>query len=146
MNRLDVIIKCTNKGIEVPENYKPMFYEVLKYYVKNKGGNIRLRLDSPTQKRSIGDKSQNKHLNGHITTISNALQRDFAQVKKYIKYRAIENGYPILTDGEGNPVFDMWENMQGISETECDKKECGILIEMCHIFAAQNNIELIEEN
>lgn len=144
INRLDLMVQCSEKGIEFKPEHKELFNEYKKHALKKHNGYTRIRLDPPRRKRTTGENSQSHHVNGDITAIANALQRDFDQVKKFMKYKAIEHGYPILTDDDGNPVFDLWDHMQGISETDCSVEECGILIETCHVFAAENGIELKE--
>lgn len=144
MIRLDLMVQCTDKGIEFKPEHKGLFNEYKKDVLKKHNGYTRIRLDPPKRKRTTGEKSQSHHVNGHIDTIANALNRDKAHVKMYMKYLAIENGYPILKDEDSNPVFDLWNHVQGISETDCSVSECAILIETCHIFAAQNKIVLKE--
>ena len=142
--KLDIMVKVTGKGIEVPPNHKPYYREILKYCIDKKGGYARLQLSPVVQKRTTGEKSQSHHFNGHVKSIADALQRKPEQVKKYMKYLAIENGFPVLKDQDDIPVFDLWDNVQGISETDSSIVECAILIETCHIYAAKNGIELNE--
>lgn len=144
MKKLDIMIKTKAEGIKIPEHFKPLFDEILAFCNKNRGGYVRLQVSPPVKKRTTGAKSQSHHINGHVGTISQALQRDPKQVKKYIKYLAIENGYPMLKNEDGNPVLDLWDNYQGISEADSSTEECAILIETCHVYAAKCGIELEE--
>ena len=142
--KLDIIIRAKEGGISIPPSYKDAFKQILEWCKKNRQGNIRVQLSPPVKRRTTGEKSQNHHINGHIGQIANILQRDTKQVKKYMKYLAIENGYPILTDLEGIPIFDLWDNIQGISESDASTSEAAILIETIHKYAAENGIELKE--
>lgn len=142
--KLDIIIKTKGKGIYIPAPYRSVFKEIIEWCNKHRQGNVRVQISPPVKKRSTGKGSQNHHINGHIRTIAQVLQRDDDQVKKYMKYLAIENGYPMLLGEEGHPVLDLWGNYQGISEADASTENAAVLIETIHKYASENGIELEE--
>ena len=149
MKKLDIIIKASENGIKIPDDYKQTFLDLIKYCIEKRGGFLRLVLQPPFKHRSTGEKSQNHHINGHCQQISNETGQSFFDVKKYTKQIAIDIGYPILysKDKEGNDdkaILDLWGNEQGISETEADTEQAGYLIEAVHEIADELGIKLKE--
>ena len=96
----------------------------------------RLLIRVPSRPRTTGKHSQNSHLNGHCQQIAHNTGNDFDSVKYSMKYMAISEGYPFDTI---NKVVVPW------SETRIDTKQCGILIDLIHRWAAENGIVLIED-
>lgn len=95
-----------------------------------------ITLQPPKRPRTTGEGSQNHHLNGHIEQI--ALETGNAQsvIKLAVKKLAVDQfGYPTLM--VGNNVIPQ-------SESECSTEECGMLIEACHLLAADLGIILRE--
>jgi hypothetical protein len=86
-------------------------------------------------KRSTGPLSQNHHLSGHIQQIAVATGNSYEDVKDAVKWRGVDMGYPLIHIGN-----------QAIPkrERDTDTKECGLLIEACHIIAAEMGINLVE--
>lgn len=95
--------------------------------------------------RSTGEKSQNKHLNGHIQQICQETGNDFQDVKEYIKSRAVSMGYPMLTKPDGQIIVNPYGEPRGISEADSNTEECAILIEVAHMLASEYGIVLKEE-
>lgn len=137
MKKLDIIIKASEKGIKIPDDYKQTFQDLINFCNNKRGGYMRLILSPPFKHRSTGEKSQNHHLNGHCYQISNYTGEDFDVVKKHIKRIAIKYGYPTYTD--------IFGELQPKSETEIDIIECGYAIEASHEVAALLDIKLREE-
>ena len=135
--KLDIIIKASGKGLIIPEDFKPAFYDIIKYCTEKRGGYMRLVLSPPFKHRSTGEKSQNHHINGHVQQISNYTGEDFDIIKSEAKRKAIKRGYPIRVDLFGNTV--------ALSETEIDSTQAGYLIETLHEIADFLNIRLREE-
>jgi hypothetical protein len=74
----------------------------------------------------------------------------FEDVKKHLKAESINRGYPMLLVYDENkdpirPLYDLWGNVQGISEADCTAEDCVKLIEQAHQLADEYNIRLIEE-
>ncbi len=134
--KLDIIIKASEKGLKIPDDYKYVFNQIIEFCIKKRGGYMRLMLSPPFKHRSTGEKSQNHHLNGHCQQISNYSGEDFDIVKKHIKRIAIKYGYPTYTD--------IFGELQPKSETEIDTTECGYAIEASHEVAALLDIKLKE--
>ena len=145
MKKMDIIIKAQENGLKIPDDYKQTFLDLIEYCNVKRGGFMRLILSPPFKHRSTGEKSQNHHINGHCQQITNETGQSFFDVKKYVKQIAIDIGYPILYDKDGNAILDLWGNEQGISETEADTKEAGYLIEAVHENADELGIKLREE-
>ena len=108
-------------------------------------GYITVTIETPKKPRTTGEKSQNRHLNGHIQQIAQETGTPFDVVKHEIKQRAITRGYPILYDGKGKAVLDIFGREQGISEADCSTVECGYLIDETHQLAAELDFVLREE-
>ena len=94
--------------------------------------------------RTTGDKSQNKHLNGHIQQICVETGNDFQDVKEHIKSKAVAMGYPMLMK-DGKMVVNPYGEPRGISEADSSVEECSILIEVAHMLASEYGITLREE-
>ena len=106
-------------------------------------------LESPFRPRTTGAGSQNHAINGIIQQICIETGQDFASTKEYIKSRAVEMGYPILTKKvmkngqiEEEPVTDWYGNIRGISEADSSVEECAILIECAILVASELGITL----
>lgn len=131
-------------GLKTPEAYKQAIQDLLKYCAEKRGGFVSFTLSAPRKPRTTGDKSQNHHLNGHIQQISLSTGQPFEDVKKYVKSRAIDMGYPMLYR-DGVLVLDLWDNPIGISEADASTEECSLLIESAHMVAAELGVILEEE-
>ena len=145
MKKLDIIIKASEKGLKIPDDYKQTFNDMIEYCNNKRGGYMRLVLSPPFKHRSTGEKSQNHHINGHIQQLANITGQSFFDIKKYAKQKAIDRGYPILYDVYDNPILDLWGNEQGISETDINSEQAGFLIESLHQIADELDIKLREE-
>lgn len=101
----------------------------------DKAGVVRITVG---QVRSTGERSQNRHLNGHVQQLAQETGDEFQSVKWDIKMRAIKRGYPTRTTKDGHVI--PW------SESESDTKECAMLIDTAHEVAAFLGITLQETN
>ena len=137
MKKLDIIIKASEKGLKIPDDYKQTFHNLIDFCNNKRGGYLRLVLSPPFKHRSTGEKSQNHHINGHVQQISNHTGEDFDVIKMQAKRNAIKRGYPIYIDIFGNTMPK--------SETEIDSTEAGYLIEELHLIADFLSIKLREE-
>ena len=118
---------------ELPPNYET----AMKVFVeKLHGGPAIIQLKKWYRSRSTGWKSQNHHINGHIAQIAEATGNDFDTVKYICKYAAITAGYPF--DQKGSLVIP-W------SESRIDTIQAAILIDTIHRVAAEEGVNLIEE-
>lgn len=89
---------------------------------------VSVTLEPPYKPRSTGKGSQNHHLNGHIMQICQFTGHSQKKIKDAIKMIAVEQfGYPFETIG-GVVVPK--------GESECNTKECAMLIEASHYLAA----------
>lgn len=106
-------------------------------------------IESPFRPRTVGANSQNHALNGIIQQICQDTGQDFQSTKEYIKSKAVEMGYPMLTrkrmqGGQviEEPVTDWYGNIRGISEADSSVEECAILIE-CAIRIATQDLGIV---
>jgi len=127
--------------------FKAYWPEIKETLVKTQeaGRKVHVLIEPERKSRSTGYKSQNHHLNGHIQQISMSTGQPFDDIKKYVKQQAISMGYPIL-ERFGQPVRDLWGNLQGISESDSTVEQCALLIECAHQLAAELGIILQEED
>lgn len=136
MKKLDIIIKASEKGLRIPDDYKQTFHDIIEYCIDKRGGYMRLILSPPFKHRSTGENSQNHHINGHVTQIANSTGESFDYIKDYAKREAFKRGYPkrITKLGETVPV----------SEIDIDSTQAGYLIEELHLIADFLGIKLKE--
>ena len=109
-----------------------------------KGVMVEVTIRPQRKTRTTGERSQNRHLNGHIQQICEETGNTFDVVKDYVKQQAIAMGYPIKKNLKGNYVINPYGYPVGISETESSTKECGYLIDAVHILAGELGITLKE--
>ena len=137
MKKLDIIIKASENGIKIPDDYKQTFLDLIKYCNEKRGGFMRLILSPPFKHRSTGPLSQGNHINGHVHQIANRTGEDFDVIKMHAKRSAIKRGYPIRDD--------LFGDVQPLSETEIDSEQAGFLIEELHMIADFLGIKLRED-
>ena len=136
MKKLDIIIKASENGIKIPDDYKQTFLDLIKYCTEKRGGFLRLILSPPFKHRSTGPKSQGNHINGHVQQISNTTGEEFDVIKMEAKRRSMKRGYPWRPD--------IFGGTQPVSETEIDTEQAGFLIDELHMIAAFLDIKLKE--
>jgi hypothetical protein len=105
----------------------------------------RVEFSTPKRKRTTGEHSQNAHLNGHIQQISEETGNPFDLVKLMVKEQAIDMGYPMLLNSNGEPVTGLYGIRLAISESEASIEECKLLIDSVHLIAGELDIILREE-
>lgn len=110
---------------------------------------VSITIEKPFRPRTTGYKSQNHALNWIIQVICQETGQDFQTTKEYIKSKAVEMGYPMLTRkkvGEGGVteevVTDWYGNPRGISEADSSVSECSILIDSAMMLASELGIEI----
>lgn len=129
----------------IPAAQIDLFFEDMKKAAStSKTGQVHVLVEPPVKHRTTGLGSQGNHLNGHIQQICEYTGNDFDDVKKYVKQMAIPMGYPILQK-HGHPAYDLWGQPLGISERDCDTRQCGLLIDCVHRLASELGI-LLREN
>ena len=108
---------------------------------------VKITIEPPFRPRTTGYKSQNHALNWIIQTICQETGQDFQTTKEYIKSKAVEMGYPMLTRkkvGAGGVteevVTDWYGNPRGISEADSSVSECAILIDCAMMVASDLGI------
>lgn len=131
-------------SIEPPAGVSQAFRALLMYAHEKRGGFISATYELPKRPRSTGKGSQSAHFHGHVQTIAMSTGQPADEVKKYLKQKAVDRGYPMLRDSLG-PILDMWGLYQGISEADASVEDEKHLIEAAHQLAAELNIVLIEE-
>lgn len=100
------------------------------------GDYVSITLNKPFRPRTVGDKSQSHHLNGHIMQICEITGNDYDTIKYCVKMIAVEQmGYP-YTEVAGHILPKR--------ERDCSTEECAKLIEASHILAANLSIVLKE--
>jgi len=95
-----------------------------------------VKINTPRRPRSTGDKSQNHRINGFIQQIAMSTGQPFDDIKKRAKQLAVDMGYPMLTDESGLPIYDLWGNIQGISESDASVEDAILLSQAVEQIAA----------
>lgn len=127
MKKLDIIIKASENGLKIPDDYKQTFLDLIKYCNEKRGGYMRLILQPPFKHRSTGPKSQGNHINGHVFQISNTTGEEFEVVKMEAKRRSMKRGYPWKSD--------IFGGTQPLHEYEIDTEQASFLIDELHMIA-----------
>ena len=122
-------------SFELPIPYRAVFWAMVE---KAKTDFWNVKISRPKCPRTVGYKSQNHHINGHVQQICIETGNSFSAVKERMKELAIDRGYPkeTLLDGSVKPK----------SEADIDTVEAGYLIDTIHQFCAEWNIRLIEDD
>lgn len=128
-----------------PKNLERHLKELFALAEQKHNGFVTIGLSLPRKPRTTGEKSQNRHLNGHIQQLAQHTGLDFEVIKLEVKHQAISRGYPILYDSKGDAVLDLWGRVRGISEADCSTVECGYLIDTVHQIASEQDCILKEE-
>lgn len=118
---------------------------VLQEAERKHGGHVTVKISTPHRPRSTGKGSQSAHFHGHVQSIAMETGQPAEDVKSYLKAKAVDLGYPMLMDTEGNPILNLWGTYQGISEADASVEDEIKLIEAAHMLAADLGIRLIEE-
>ena len=121
------------------------FRELLRYAHEKRGGFISASYDLPRRPRSTGKGSQSAHFHGHVQSIAKDTGQPAEDVKKYLKQKAVDRGYPMLKNDDGTPCVDFWGFYQGISEADASVEDEIHLIEAAHQLASELDIILVEE-
>lgn len=141
----------------VPDKSGLLIFEVPKIHVesqaayferndKKHGGFYTVKINTPRRPRTIGTNSQNHRVNGFIQQIAVSTGQPFEDIKKRAKQIAVGQGYPIKLDASGQPCYDLWGNVDGISEADSSVEECIILINAVEQIAAFCGVVLREAN
>lgn len=118
------------------DNENVMIYEnFLKQEKKDDG--YYLMLDN-TPPRSTGYRSQNSHFYGHVESIAQFYSISKTMAADGIKSLAVDElEYP-------EEINKITGKKEALSESKANKSDSNKLIEMCHIYAANEGIKLIE--
>lgn len=124
--------------IHWPRSVHPAMEHITEKSEAKNNGYVRIRISLPGRPRTTGEKSQNRHINGHIQQIAIETGNDFEVVKMAIKSAAISEGYGFQTLPDGS----VWP----ISESEATIEQAAVLIETIHRFAMEWGIILKEDD
>jgi hypothetical protein len=127
-------------SFEIPAAYQPDYAEL----VRRSPDVLTVEMSIPKKHRTTGSWSQSHHFNGHIQQIASETGNDFADLKLYVKRRAMAQGLPYLMH-DGKVVYSMIDGEPlPISESDMSTIECGWCIDACHILASELGIVLKE--
>ena len=111
---------------------------------------VQITIEPPFRPRTTGYKSQNHALNWIIQVICQETGQDFQTTKEYIKSKAVEMGYPMLTRKRMEKgqiveevITDWYGNPRGISEADSSVEQCSILIDCAIMLATELGIEIV---
>ena len=122
-------------SFELPIPYRTAFWRMVE---DSPTQYFQVKISRPKKPRTVGYKSQNHHINGHIQQICMETDNSFTAVKERMKELALDRGYPYetLLDGSVEPK----------SEADISSLEATYLIDTIHQFADEYGIRLIEDN
>ena len=111
---------------------------------------VNVTIEEPFRPRTTGVGSQNHALNWIIQVICQETGQDFQTTKEYIKSKAVEMGYPMLTRKRMEKgqiveevITDWYGNPRGISEADSSVEQCSILIDCAIMLATELGIEIV---
>lgn len=140
-----LIEKQGHYALDLSENQKQQCQDLFKKCAVKHNYYCRVKFSTPKRLRSTGKNSQNAHLNGHIQQICEDTGNEFDLIKLAVKERAIDMGYPMLLDSNGNPKIGLYGIRLAQSESDSSTEECKILIDAVHLIASEMGICLREE-
>ncbi len=104
-----------------------------------------ITLDLPHRPRTTGWKSQNHRFNGFISQFCESTGNDFADIKLFVKRRAMRKGLPPMTNASGNIVYSKVDGEPlPKSETDMSIEECSWCISEIEQLGAEMGIVFIE--
>lgn len=108
---------------------------VLSQAKKNNKDYLLVTVQTVRKPRTVGEGSQNHHLNGHIMQICLETGNDYDTIKAIVKKIAVDMGYPYR---------EVAGHIVPIRERESSTEECAKLIEASHVLAGELRIVLRE--
>ena len=116
-------------------------------YQRVKGAVWELTAGKWYRSRTIGKDSQNHRLNGFVSQFCNATGNDFADIKLYVKRKAMRRGLPAKTGNNGEIIYSKVDGEPlPMSEADMDTVQCSWVIEEIQQLAAEEGIILKEED
>jgi len=131
MAKVEFTLKRSALALVPPRSLEEKLSHIFSLADKRDGGYITIKVSNVHRPRSTGEKSQNRHINGHIQQIARDTGNAFEVVKLEAKHRAISLGYPMLII-DGKVQTDLWGRPMGISEADASVEEASLLIEAIH--------------
>lgn len=96
--------------------------------------------------RTTGRKSQNHRLNGFVSQFCDATGNDFADIKLYVKRKAMRRGLPAKTDNNGEIIYSKVDGEPlPMSEADMDTVQCSWVIKEIQQLSAEEGIILRED-
>ena len=122
-------------SFEVPKDRAEEWKALIKQGNEKTGDVYTLEVVPYEEKRSTGPYSQNHHINGHIQQLAAAQNVTCAVMKRYVKIRAAEMGYP----------SEVWRGVVEFkSEAKATVEEARLLIDAAHLIASEYGLTLYE--
>ena len=116
-------------------------------YQRVKGAVWELTAGKWYRSRTIGKDSQNHRLNGFVSQFCNATGNDFADIKLYVKRKAMRRGLPAKTGNNGEIIYSKVDGEPlPMSEADMDTVQCSWVIEEIQQLSAEEGIILKEED
>ena len=125
----------SGRDFSVPAGFEGQYGELLR---QSEHGEVLVTIEPVSKARTLRENAYFHTLCGRLAAMSGASKE---QVKEMAKNRAVELGYPVLTDNEGNPVTNDY-GMVGIPSHEATNRQFLLLIESVRMIASENGYEL----
>lgn len=131
-------------SFRVTDHDRPQLARIIKHVEREKNvQQYRVTIEPVKRPRTTGKHSQNTYINGAIALIAGETGNDIADVKLYVKRRAMRRGYPAKTDDSGHTLISLVDGEPiPQSESEATVEEAKILIEEVQQLAAELDILL----
>jgi hypothetical protein len=125
----------SGRDFNVPAGFEGQYGELLR---QSERGEVLVTIEPVTKERTLRENAYFHTLCGRLAAMSGASKE---QVKEMAKSRAVELGYPAVTDADG--VMERGEyGARGIPSHEATNRQFLLLIEAVRMIASENGYEL----
>jgi len=122
-------------SFEVSASLTPELRDLFQKGIEKTGDVYTLEIEPFKKPRTTGPFSQSHHINGHVQQLAAAAGTSFEIMKRYVKIRAAELGYP----------SEIWHGIvEPKSEAKATVEEAIMLIDAAHLIATEINVTLYE--
>lgn len=129
MNHLEFVVEPSG----IPEDIGRLIGRMMKEHKA-----LRVTVEPVRDVRSVG---QNRLFSRYVRRLSHQSCMDFEEMKDLIKRHAVDMGYPVERDDEGNLMEDE-AGLVPLASHKADVRQFAILIESCEDIAYEYGLSL----
>lgn len=125
------------RDFSVPAEYTDQYEKLLAMALRG-DGSIKVTVEPNFRKRTLKENAYFHVLCKRLAEMAGGTPED---IKDMAKVKAVELGYPVDRDDQGNPKTNQY-GICGIPSSEANVGECVLLIEAVHMLASENGYYL----